>query len=187
MGLYVTIEDVRVRLNGKIRFTEDLEDENRMSFALAERLIKEAEGKVESDLSIRYAAPFQTSEGNAFKHLPERPTKETIRTLCELMSVIRILETDFGSGTAINGDNYKKLIEERYDKMVEKLLGLKDHEAGYKGFKQPPLPGLMLNYQNILEDGFSGAVHVTSNDNGDFPATRINDPATSFWTGDFEE
>ncbi len=187
MGLYVSYEDVRLRLNGKVRFTDDPTDENRMSVRLANRLINEAEGKVESDLSPRYSAPFQTTEGTAFKNLPERPTKETIRTLCELMSVIRILETDFGSGSASNGDNYKKGAEERYNKMMEELMDLKDHEGGYKGYKRPPLPGLMLNYQNTQDDGFAGAIHITGTDNGDFPSKRINDPSSSFWTGDYEE
>jgi len=72
MPLYITLEDVRLRLIGKVRFTTNPLDENKMSETLANRLIDEAEGQVELDLSPRYAAPFQTVSGTAFSNLPER-------------------------------------------------------------------------------------------------------------------
>jgi hypothetical protein len=56
---YITNQDVEIRLIGKVRFTDDLEDENRFPRKLLQRLIKEAEGAVERDLSPRYAAPWK--------------------------------------------------------------------------------------------------------------------------------
>jgi len=185
MGLYVTFEDVRIRLIGKVRFTEDNADENKMQIALANKLINEAEGQVEQDLSPRYAAPFQTEEGTAFKNLPDRPTKLIVKTLCELMSVIRILETDFGMGTAIDGEKYIKKVKERYDSIKnENILGKVDGAADQKQWKYPPLPGLRKNWFNTeSDDGYAGMVMVTSAGHGDYPAKQINSPGETFWSG----
>jgi hypothetical protein len=183
MPRYITDNDVRVRLIGKVRFTESEDEENKMHVTLLKRLIDEAEGQVEYDLSPRYAAPFQTVAGGAFKTLPDRPTKELIRTLCELMAVIRVLETDFGRGTAVDGDKYKEGIQKRYDAVIGKLM--ERRAEGELGFKYPPLPSLMLNAHNMeADDGFLGQVLVTSDGDGAFPGRRINDPSETFFNAD---
>ena len=184
MGLYVSFEDVRVRLIGKVRFTEDESDENKMSIKLAKKLIEEAESQVEMDLSPRYQTPFVTTDGAEFKNLPLNPTRNVIKTLCELVSVIRILETDFGSGTAIDGDKYIQKIQKRYDDIIENNILAKIYEE-QKQYKFPPLPELKKNWFNTeADDGFPGMVLV-SNDRTttDNPAKQINDPAQSFWWG----
>lgn len=185
MGKYIRFEDVRVRLVGKVRFTSDPENEDRMSETLANRLIAEAESHVELDLSPRYMAPFQTKGGTCFGDLPENPTKNYIRTLCELMACVRILEEDFGSGTAVDGEKYAEKLRKRYGDMMEKLVEKKkDGGVEAQGFKYPPLPELRLNYMNeMADDGFMGTVLVTSQGDGAFPQTRINDPSESFWNG----
>lgn len=186
MGLYIKFMDVRVRLLGKVRFTEDEDDENKMHVLLANRLINEAEGQVETDLSPRYMAPFQTSAGTPFLNLPVRPTQEFLRTLCELRATIRILQTDFGRGTATNGDDYKKDLEAQYKKMVEAHLERK--EESYQQWVQPPFPGLMLNYNNTQnDDGYAGQVLTTSEGQGDFPSHRINEPSQTYWNATFED
>lgn len=189
MPLYITLDDVKLRLIGKVRFTTSLTDENRMPESLALRLIDEAEGQVELDLSPRYAAPFQTPEGTAFSNLPDRPTKNYLRTLCELMSVVRILETDFGSGTVIDAQKYAEQTAKRYSEMVKYLLERKTHEGQEAlGFAKPPLPGLRLNYMNELaDDGFMGQVLVTSSGDGDYPHKQINDPSENFWNGQLDD
>lgn len=184
MGLYITLEDVKVRLAKKVRFTENPDhDDDAMPVALAKRLINEAEGQVEQVLSQRYAAPFQTQAGQPFRCLPERPTKEILRTLCELKAVMRILETDFGSGTAVDGSKYMENLEKRYKAIVEELLERKEDDVkSYINWKRPPLPGLMLAAHNELtDDGYSGeVVHVTDG-RGGYAADQVNDPSQSFW------
>ena len=183
MPRYITTRDVEIRLIGKVRFTDDEDDENRMPRVLLRRLMDEAEGQVEYDLSPRYAAPLSVTDGGAFKNLPERPTRELLRTMCELMSVIRVLETDFGRGTATKGDTYKRDIEERYKKIVDKQMERRGE--GELGFKHPPLPGLMLNAHNMEgDDGFLGQILVTTDGDGDFPARRINDPSETYFNAD---
>lgn len=188
MGLYILREDVRVRLIGKVRFTDDENDENKMNYLLLDRLINEAEGDVEQDLSPRYLAPFQTTDNQPFKNLPPRPTKEIIRTLCELKAVMRVLGTDFGSGTVVDAEKYFKNLSDLYDKIVAKQLKKKGEEGSeYKGWMYPPLPGLALNYFNTeADDGYAGMVLSTSDGVGDYPSKQINNPAETFWNARVE-
>lgn len=180
MGLYITEDDVIVRLVGKVRFTDDPDDENQMPFSLLRRLINEAEGQVEYDLSQRYEAPFQTIDGAAFSNLPERPTKEILRTLCELNAVMRVLETDFGKGTIVNGDAYAEKVEQRYHKILDRIMKRKRNDE-MMGWQFPPLSGLKLSYFNTeADDGYAGMVLLTSRGDGDYPASQINDPSQSY-------
>jgi phage gp36-like protein len=189
MPAYTTFEDVSVRLVGKVRFTTALDDENRMSVTLAERLIDEAEGQVELDLSPRYLAPFQTDDGDAFNTLPERPTRNILRTLCELMGCIRILETDFGAGTIVDAEKYIEKLRNRYESIVKDLLAKRmDGGVESQGFAKPPLPSLKLNYMNEnADDGFMGSVLISGQGDGSYPKTQINDPSENFWNGSLDD
>lgn len=160
-----------------------------MSEDLANRLIEEAEGQVEMDLSPRYYAPFQTDDGGAFSTLPDRPTKNILRTLVELMSCIRILETDFGTGTIVDAEPYIEKIRARYDSIVRDLLVRKtDGGQESQGFAKPPLPSLKLNYMNeSADDGFMGSVLVTTQGDGSYPQKQINDPSENFWNGSLDD
>lgn len=189
MPSYTSFSDVQVRLVGKVRFTTALDDENRMSETLANRLIDEAEGQVELDLSPRYIAPFQTDSGDSFASLPDRPTKNILRTLCELMSCIRILETDFGTGTIVDAEKYIEKLRNRYDAMVKDLLAKKlDGGVEAQGYAKPPLPSLKLNYMNEnADDGFMGSVLISGQGDGAFPRAQINDPSENFWNGSLDD
>lgn len=184
MGQYINDRDVELRLAGKVRFTDDPDaNEQRMPRELLRRLILEAEGHVEFDLSPRYGAPFQTDSGGPFKQLPARPTQEYLRTMCELQAVIRVLETDFGSGTVVDAEKYKQSQEARYNAMLEKLMRRREPDGA--GWVYPPLPGLRLNAHNELgDDGTLGRVFVTSEGDGDYPGARINDPSETFFNFD---
>lgn len=187
MGAYVQFEAIRVRLVGKVSFTEDADNENAMSTVLANRLIAESEGEVEMDLSPRFSAPFQTEDGQPFARLPKNPTQEIIRTLCELKSTIRILETDFGSGSTVDASKYADSLQKRYDKILEKVVGRKKvngQETNQWLF--PPMTGLQLAPHNMSsDDGFGGQILSTSDSDGrgDFPQKQINSPSENFWTG----
>lgn len=187
MSLYVTLDQVKLRLEGKVRFTTEVEDENRMYEGLAESLIDEAEGQVELDLSSRYMAPFQTTGGDAFTNLPDRPTKQILTTLCVTQAVMKILDTDFGMGGSVDSSKYYEKLESRYKAVLEQVIATRDGNG--TGWKYPPLPGLRLNYQNTTaDDGFLGAVLVAGgSDSGAFPADQVNNPGLSFgnpWDSD---
>lgn len=185
MGLYVRYDAVRIRLIGKVRFTEDEADENKMQIVLANRLIRQAESEVEMDLSPRYAAPFQTADGQAFTALPESPTRTLIGAMCELLACIRILETDFGSGSVVDAAKYTKELQKRYTAMVAKQLQRKPDSQQWL---YPPLPQLMLGAHNFCaDDGFAGMPQVTSSGDGDYPKAQINNPAQTYWNADVTE
>lgn len=186
MALYTNFANVQTRLIGKVSFTEDATDENKMQIKLANALINEAEGQVELDLSPRYMAPFQTDDQQAFKFLPVRPTTQVLQTLAELQAVMRILETDFGRGTATDGDNYSKMLAKRYDQMKDQLLAKKrDGNVDSQGWRYPPLPGLRLAYFNTeADDGYAGSVIVASGSQSHgYPNHQINNPAENFFNG----
>lgn len=194
MPKYIKFADVKARLAGKVRFQDESgnDQDNRMSIALANRLIDEAEGQVEMDLSPRYAAPFvsATASPQTYEALPDRPTKNVLRTLCELQAVIRILETDFGSGSAIDASKYIATLEKRYGKMIENnvLAKFSDDYAATRQWKFPPLIDLAKAQHNMeADDGFAGMVTVTSRGEGAYPAQQINDPSENYFNADFSE
>lgn len=191
MGRYINSEAVIIRLRGKVKTTDDAEaNPDRMPLLLLNRLINEAEGAVEQDLSTRYFAPFQTTSGGAFQSLPERPTKEILRTLCELLAVIRVLETDFGRGSGLDGMKYADACQKRYDIMLygdarkPGIISLR--EGTYNTFRNPPLPGLQSNYQvSQADNGYSGFLGNTSEGEGSagYAEEQINNPSQDFWNG----
>lgn len=184
--LYVSVKQIKSRLAGKVSFTDDPETEpDKMSNSLLRTLIEEAEAEVEQDLSPRYFIPFQTIAGGSFSTLP-RSTRKMILTLCEIQCILKVLETDYGSGTAINGENYGKNIEKRYSNLLNKLM--KRRKDSFNMWFYPPLLDLKLNYHNSeADDGYAGAIHVTSQGDGGFPAKQINDPSENFWNGILDE
>lgn len=191
--MYIKFEDVRLRLQGKVRFTEDECDDNKMFKGLAIRLIDEAEGQVELDLSPRYQAPFLNSNGQAFSTIPLRPTGNIIRTLCELKSCIRILETDFGAGTAVDGKKYIDNIQARYKDIVNNnILAKPGDKANYGATKQwafPPLPNLKKAYHNTeADDGYAGIGPLVTSEQGhsmDTMEERQSDPSQDFFNARF--
>lgn len=185
MPLYITTDDVEVRLQGKVRFTDDLEDENKMSRKLLKVLIDEAEADVEQDLSQRYETPFKAQADTAFKTLPDRPTKLFIQTLCRLKATLKVLETDFGRGSVVNGDAYAEKLKIRYEEMVQKMMARKESGAGWKF---PPLPELKFAWHNTeADDGYVGMlIHSTRGDGG-YPGAQINDPSENYWSGEVDD
>jgi len=183
MGKYITLEDVQKRLVGKVSFTEDEAEENKMHVDLANRLLAEAETVVELDMSIRYATPFVTTGDEPFSELPGNPTRNVIRAMCELQAVSFILDIDFGYGSVVDSDSYVKRLEKRYESYVTRLLAKrKDGGTDGQGWRFPPLPGLKLNWFNEdADDGYQGSIYVTSQGDGDFPAKQINDPSETFF------
>jgi len=192
MGRYgIKTADIEARLGGKVRLTDDPEGEpDKMPRALLEQLIDEAESQFEVDVSERYMVPLQCIDGSDFSKLPEFPTRRAITQAIRLAIVVRVLETDFGSGTATDGDKYKSAVEKRYKDDVASLVERrKGVEGGTQQFRRPPLPGLRLAAHNALGDtGFLGAVHVTAQDggDGDYPGKQINDPSETIWNGTFD-
>lgn len=186
MARYINRADIKVRLEGKVKFDPTGADPSKMSDALLDRLISEAESQVELDLSPRYEVGFKGICDESFTTLPTM-TRDMIRTLCELQSVIRVLETDFGRGTSVDGERYSKPLGDRYkdyieNKLLKKKMAKEDDESGQ--WKYPPLPNLKLAYFNTeADDGYMGMVINTSRGIGSYPIEQINSPGENWWTG----
>lgn len=192
MGRYINSEAVIVRLRGKVKVTSNPDQEpDRLPLLLLNRLINEAEGQVEQDLSTRYEAPFTSQCGSGFAALPKHPTQEILRTLCELLSVIRVLETDFGRGSGLDGMKYADSSQKRYDVIIwgdDRKPGLCTlREDTFNTFRTPPLPGLKSNYHvSQADNGFAGYVGRTDSpqhSSAGYAADQINDPSQTFWNG----
>ncbi len=182
---YVSANDVLVRLQGKLRITDDEEEaeEGRMTRALFNRLVAEAEAQVEYDLSERYASPF-AADGGAYSTLPDSPTRSTIRRMVAILACVYVLETDFGSGTIVEGAKYREQLQKQYDRMIDHALEKRDVGGDSAQWLRPPLPGLMLSASNMAgDDGFRGTILVTSQNDGDFPQKQINDPSETLFGG----
>lgn len=186
MPQYTTLEAVKKQLIGKVRFTDDPDDDNKMFEGLAETLIDEAEGIVEYDLSPRYATPFMNVDGGDFSTITQAPTPSIIRMLCELKAIDRILGSDYGSGTAVDGENYQKDVQKRYSALIKRILAKKkDRGQEAAGWMYPPLPQIALAYFNTeADDGYHGAVIVASGSPSlGYAAHQINNPAFGLWNG----
>lgn len=194
MPRYISFEDVRLRLIGKVRFTEDEADENKMNSSLVRRLIDESESEVELDLSVRYFVPFQGYNGESFSTLKSNSEYfgawNIIKTLCELKAVSRVLETDFGSGTTVDASKYIAKIDARYDKILNDRVLKKRTTDGSEDQQwfHPPLKGLRSAVHNSqADDGYIGMVLDSSRGDGGYPAIQINDPSENWWNGVLDE
>ena len=189
MGKYCSMEAVQTRLAGKVKFGKPGEpedpDADRMSLSLLNTLIGEAESQLEIDLMDRYELPFQGLCGEAFSTLPDN-TKTTLKNLAELISVIRVLETDFGRGTSANAEKYVTQLEKRYTTVVEKLMAKQEENKNTsRQWKTGPLYGLKVSYNNQADNGFRGRVTnlTPTSPHGDFAAQQINSPGETVWNG----
>lgn len=182
MAKYLSLTAVKARLENKVRFADRGDtDPNKMTDILFASLINEAETQVEIDLMLRYEVPFQGPNGT-YAELPDS-TKTFITTLAELLSVVRVLETDFGRGTSANGDKYTEKLQKRYDAMAKQLVELKD--GSYQTWLRPPLAGLKLAYSNQGDTGFRGRAHNTTtiSHEADYATLQINSPGENVWNG----
>ena len=185
--IYTTPDSVKIRLSNKVRFVDenDPSDDRGMPNALLCQLIMDAEMEVEQDLRSRYCIPFQHNVTGRYSDLPDH-TQRAIRTVVDFMAVVKVLETDFGSGSHINADGYAADQRQHYEDMITKLLG-RDKEAAVEAHDRyrfsPPLEALKLAPTNLADDGVRGSIINTSNDScspEQFAIDSINDPSISY-------
>lgn len=190
MGKYATVDAIQKRLEGKVKFAAPgVQDANKMSLDLLNALIGEGESQLEIDLMMRYEMPFQGMNGEAFSTLPDT-TKTALKTLSELICVIRVLETDFGRGTSANADKYTEMLQKRYDKFVNTLVERrKVNGEETLEWLRPPLPGIKAAYCNQGDSGFRGRAHNTTtiSHEPDYAIQQINSPGEDFFNGSLDQ
>jgi len=188
--LYTTFDSVKVRLTNKVQFQIPNEPliEGQLPNELLAQLISDAEMEVEQDLRSRYSVPFKSIKFGNYEQLPDH-TKRAIRVVVNLKSVIKILETDFGRGTHIDGDTYSNSTKKSYEQNIMRLLGrdMIGQNDKIDRFKvSPPLEDLLLAVRNSkADDGYRGRIintDASENDASSYAAQQINDPSRSYVT-----
>jgi hypothetical protein len=180
MPAYCTLADLKTRLMGKVRFTTDELDDNKMQESLATALIEEAEAEIEMRLSVRYEVPFVTESGADFSNLPQT-TRLQIKAIALGEAVKRVLGFDFGRGSASEGDKYLAFAEKDVNSRIDRLIEIR--EGQFNHFRYPPLPGIKLAAHNSEgDDGYAGRVLTTSDGYGSYPSTQINEPSETVFS-----
>jgi hypothetical protein len=178
---YITAKDVEIRLTGKVRFTDDPNESDKMQRTLLKRLIQEAEGRIERLLARRYAAPFRGTNDETFDTLPST-TRETIRTMCELQAVIRVLGNDFGAGTVNDGSKYKAEQEKLLKELVDTEMAQRQ-EGSAGQWTNPPMDGLKTSLVNATDDGRHGTAINTNPSREHAIADHLTDPSMNWENG----
>jgi len=182
---YTTLESVKLRLTNKVQFQAGAQPvDGELPDDLLNQIIQDAETEVEQDLRGRYVIPFKSIKKNNFVGLPDH-TKRSIRMVVDFKAVIIVLNTDFGRGSHINGDDYSAEMAKMYHANIAKLLGRDQEGAERNRFRfTPPLDDLQLAISNrMADDGFKGRIINTDGSEGDsasYAIEQINDPSKSY-------
>jgi hypothetical protein len=183
---YTTIDSVKVRLAGKVQFQQspDQIEPGELPDALFHQLIVDAETEVEQDLRSRYAIPFQSKTFKTYPALPDH-SRRAIRVAVDMKSVMMVLQTDFGRGTHIQGDDYFDSLKESYQEYLKKLLGQDSEGEKRERFRfSPPLEDLLLAVSNSeADDGYKGMIINTDQDRRDavtYAEEQMNNPSESY-------
>jgi hypothetical protein len=186
MGQYCSVKNVQERLQGKVKFNEPGgTDPNKMTLDLLNQLISEGESQLEIDLMDRYDLPFKRWDDAPFSQLFPS-TLFMIKNLAEMISVIRVLETDFGRGTSVNADKYTEKLQKRYDGVIDMLMEKQEETKNTsRQWKRRPLDGLKVAYNNQGDNGFRGRAFNTSkrHDSADYAQHQQNHPDLNIWNG----
>lgn len=180
--MYTTVDSVKARLTNKVQFQSGKKPiDGELPDELLCQIISDAETDVEMALRGRYAIPFRSIAKGNFSGLPDH-TKRAIRKAVDYKAAVLVLETDFGRGTAVDGDNYSKNLKNQYKEAVSLLMGVDLQAKNLERVKvAPPLEDLMLAKSNAkADDGFRGTIINTdaSPDGAEqYAADQVNDPS----------
>lgn len=186
--IYTTVQSVKVRLANKVQFQRDPEEaqDGELPNDLLLQLILDSETEVEQDLRSRYEIPFQSKTKKTWLGLPDH-SRRAIRAAVDMKAVCNILDTDFGRGTAVNAEDYKKNLADHYSAYIDKLLGRDKEAASEKRDRfrfSPPLQDMLLAATNReADDGYKGMIINTDssvNDAVSYAERSINNPANAY-------
>lgn len=138
MGKYVAADEVKAFLESKVSFGNS---DTQVSDIELDHMIKQAESKVEMELSSQYVIPFQGYNGLTFKEIPSDTTREIISNLCFYRSIYNTLKLFFGKTSNNRGESYIQYIADMFNDLLEPLK--RKRNTGV--FDTPPLEGLLLN------------------------------------------
>lgn len=178
MGKYVAADEVKSFLESKVSFGSS---DDQVSDVELNSLIKQAESKLEMELSDQYVIPFQGYNNLTFSEIPFSTTIEIINNLALYRSVYNVLKLFFGKTSNNKGESYISFISDIYQDLLEPLK--RKRNTGV--YDIPPLQGLFLNgnSQRISPVAPSPQVSGTSVNTSSYANSHVNNPATSLLWG----
>lgn len=138
MGKYISQDVVKSFLETKVSFGSQDDQISEMELDL---LVKQAESKVEMELSDQYVIPFQGYSGLTFDQIPHITTREIISNLCLYRSLYNVMKFYFGKTSNNRGQNYVDFYADSFNDILEPLK--RKRNTGV--FDVPPLAGLFIN------------------------------------------
>lgn len=185
MGQYITADELKIRCAGKVKFATDDTDSNAVGPTFLADIIAEAEALVEMRLSIRYAVPFVGTAGAAFSALSVH-TRALIKGLIFSEAIRRLIDYDFGRGSAVEGGKYAEQQMRVFEAQMGRLVAYREGQFGQ--FLYPPLVDLALAPHNDqADDGYAGQIYVTSDGPGEYAAAQMPSPGETLWNGEIRE
>ena len=179
---YITVEDVVLELQGKVSFSD--EDPQYISTPLVLDKIAKGESLVELEMSRVYMIPFQGFDGTPFADIPDTfySSKQYISTMALLQSCIFIMDSYFGRTEGTRGEAARKNYLSRISELKK---GIMDKEDVTYYWKNPPLPGLMLNYDaswaNAALPAPANAVIGATDFNKQMIQNKLTNPNSNWW------
>jgi len=138
MGKYIANDTVKAFIETKVSFGSR---DDQISDIELDMLIKQAESKVQLELSDQYIIPFKGYNGLTFQEITQENTKEIISNLCLYRSLYNVTKFYFGKTSNNRGQNYVDFYDDSFKEILEPLK--RKRKTGV--FDTPPLAGLLLN------------------------------------------
>jgi|SRR5271165_1485823 len=175
MGKYVAADEVKSFLETKVSFgvQDDQISDVELNF-----LIRQAESKVEMELSDQYVIPFRGYGILTFEEIPFPTTIEIINNLSLYRSVYNVLKLFFGKLGNNRGDSYIAFIADMFQDLLEPLK--RKRNTGV--YDVPPLAGLFINGNSQRISPVSPSPQVTGCGSANtflYANNHVNNPATA--------
>jgi hypothetical protein len=177
---YITIDDVKPWLYGKVAFGTD--PVTTITDTFLGTLCAYAESEVLADLRYFYTTPLQDKDTGEYSDLPVE-TRGYLEQLFVLKAVDKVLKEEFGREGTVIGDNYFETIGSDYKTEMNKMFK-KGKDGRYMIY---PLPQLKLNPYNYTGMTVMPAPQVVNTypnvgQNMDFAINQITRPYASWWS-----
>jgi hypothetical protein len=182
---YITLQDVKIRLIGKVEFDEGTLSQNDDVYVLSDELlidfICQAESEVEVDLSKIYTVPFVTFDTPPLPYLNLAPTAlNFLRKLFITKSCLIVMDTEYGNDTGVKGQSFIANLTRQYDNSIKNMM--KRTPEGR--FETPPVYGLSVNNNRFMADKVLSAptaMVLEQFDSLGYANSRMTDPSRSIF------
>ena len=177
---YITIDDVKPWLYGKVRFGPDPDTE--MTDEFLATLCAYGETEVLNDLNWFYVVPLVSIRTNDYVGLPEY-TRTFLTQLFVFKSLQRVLAEEFAQKSAVIAKDYVERVKQDYSTILSRVTS-KDPKT--QQFRYAPLPDLKINLKNWtgrkvvpLPRRTGGACGPRNNMR--YAIGQVTTPAVSWW------